>query len=705
MSRAALPIVFGGGVDRQSGSSAVTPATLEVADNVVLLRGRVAPRKGMGELRSNLGGCTYVAGMHPDRSTLRSVFVAAFGTPGQSDHRLEVWAGTGSGRDAALLATWVDPCESVEKARVIATQSGPYVILAHDEPSVDRRAPTVVVDLDAGTVVPLSAAWAGETGNYLRFRGVCAWLDYLVGWGFGTNLVDDPHMIRISDIADPLTFQEDAWLKAGQAGDAVLACLPSQVGLGGALLARKQTETFVVTGDNFDNFGGPSQVEALHGLAAPRLVVTDGATDWFWSLEGPRESRGGVSQNIAWPLGLYPWPTPFDIAAAGLLDDGFAVYQPRERVVHFVFGANAYSYTLEYQQWSYARLATPVHCGAILYARTGYEGASRGYPDFVSATAEDTDSYTIAWDDVSPEGDETVEVWLRRDGDAWGASPTATASISLAPEVTVDGLYAGDYELAIRYKRDGLYSAAGTVTGQPTYDYTGAPDTWPAVSQGAFTVATPAPSITSLVWSRQSMSVERVAVTYAGAFVVQILRNTTNDAGTATLIHTASGSSGTYNDDAPGTGETTVYYFVRHRYPDLTTGPASSGYARWIGPNAPTGLEQIIASPTYPADYYIYTLQWDAPNSGATTTVEDQYLCASVYATRGTTAADAVTVSHTVQKDSAMSEDGSEIMAEFDVRARHNQTAFTVTDNGEWAVLPSVAVRIAVDETAFNSCP
>ncbi len=703
MSRPTFPIVFGGGIDRASGTDATSPASMEVAENVVLMRGRVAPRKGMGEVRSNLGGCDYVAGMHPDRNTLRSVFVAGFGTPGTSGHKLEIWSATGSGRSAAKLGDWINPCESVEQARVVACQSGPYVILAHDEPSIERRAPTVAVNLEAGTITQLTAAWAAGDLK-MRFRGVCAWLDYLVGWGFGTNLVDKPHMARISDIAEPLTFQDFAQVTAGQSGDALLACLPSRVGLGGVLLMRKQTETFVLTGDNFDNFGGPSQIGILHGLAAPRLTVSDGETEWFWSLEGPREGSGGASVDISWPLGLHPWPTPEDIAAAGRIDNGFAVYQPNESIVHFCFHDWLYSYTLETKQWSHNRLASPVHCGAILYARSGYEGPSRGYPDFDAATPAST-SVTVTWDDVSPEGDETVEVWVRRVGGAWGSSASATASISLAPTATVNDLFTGNHEVSIRYRRDGLYSGVGDVSSQPTYDYTGAPNLWPAVSRGVFTIATALPTLTSLVWNRVDAGTERIAITYAGGvYPVQILRNTVDNAGTATLIHTSATPAGTYNDDAPGAGETTVYYYVRHLFPDASTGTVSAAYPRWIGPDAPALVHTLTNVLDLDADFYSYRLTWPAPPTGTVTKIEDAYICIGVWEDKGTTAADATGSTETVQKDSALSEDGSEPAFPVNTRARHEITQFSVLDYSDWGLL-TVDVRIAIDETAYQSCP
>lgn len=704
MARQTFPIVFGGGIDRATGTASTSPQAMEVAENVVLLRGRLVPRKG-NEVRSTLGGAAYVAGIHPDRNTLRSVFVAGFGTPGESSHRLEIWAGTGSGRDAEKIGDWADPCASMEKARVIACQSGPYVILAHDEPSIERRAPTIAVNMEQNTITEITAAWAGGD-NKIRFRGVVAWLDYMVGWAFGTNVVDQPHMVRVSDIVAPLTFQEDAWVTFGQAGDPVLACLPSQVGRGGALLARKEVDTFLLTGSDFDTFG-TTQVEALHGLAASRLVVTDGATDWFWSAEGPRESRGGVSVDISWPLGLHDWPTAEDIAASGRVDNGFAVYEPHAGVIHFCFHDWLYSYTLDGQRWSHTRLATTVHCGAILYGRTGYEGASRGYPDFASAVSADADSFTITWTDESPEGDETVEVWIRRTGGSWGTEPAATAPISLAPTATVNGVYAGDYEVAIRYKRDGLYASAGDVSGHPTYDYTGSPETWPAVSRGTFTVSGVAPTITAQVWSRQSASVERIAVTYAGGlWPVQLLRNTVNNAGTATLIHTSSAASGTYNDDAPGTGETTVYYFVKNVYPDASTGPVSAAYPRWIGPDAPAGMVQFFTNViALDADYYKYSVEWDAPPTGTVTKVEDDYLCVATFANQSTTAANATDVTDkTVTKASAQVEDGSEDIVSVTMRARHEITQFAVLDYSEWATL-LVDIRIHDDETAYQSCP
>lgn len=511
MPRSTLPFTFGQGVDR--ASSQVVPPTgrMEVLDNVQLADGSVQPRGGL-EVRSTAVDAAYVAGVVAARSAAQAVVVDGYGVPGEASHALRLSRRGGDGRGYTALGDWLTRCYSLERARVTGAESGVRIILAHDERSISRRGDTVVLNLDDNTITPLTAAWANggnpSNSSNMRFRGVTLHLDRLVGWGFGTNEVDEPNMVRLSNADDPLAFAEDAFFKAGQAGDPVVSCVSISQGESAALLMLKEAETHYVAGSADDNFVGPYLVDRRHGAAATRLVVSDGSTVYVWGLEGPRRFRGiGASEDIGWRLGLN-WPTTRDLAAQGVLEQGFAEYLPRRGggIVVFVFVDYVYALDLRTEEWSHGTLSTPVHCGAVLYARGGYVGASRGYPDFGAATAVDGDSFRIDWANISAEGDETVEVWLRKTGDAWPEDPSYTRSVTQPATVQADGLVLdADYEVAVRFNRGGLFSPG----------YSGSPESWPSVSRGTFHVpALPPTGEVDAGWARTGASAEELNVTW-----------------------------------------------------------------------------------------------------------------------------------------------------------------------------------------------
>lgn len=489
MPRSTLPITFGHGLDRASSQLVSGAERMEVLDNVLLADGSVQPRGGL-EVRSTAPSATYVAGLVAARTAAVGVAVDGFGVPGEVSHSLHLSRRGGDGMGHTSVGTWLTRCYSLERARVLGVESGVRIILAHDERSISRRGNTVALNLDDNSITSLSAEWArgGDPDNSdaLRFRGVTLHLDRLVGWGFGTNAVDEPNMARISEADNPLGFDETKYFRAGQSGDPLMACVSQSQGDSSALLMHKEAETYFVAGSDELNFVGPYLADKRHGAAASRLVASDGSAVYTWGLEGPRRFRGaGASDDIGWRLGL-SWPTTRDLAAQGVLEQGFAEYLPRRGggVVVFVFVDYVYALDLRTDEWSHWALSSPAHCAAVLYARGGYAGPSRGYPDYDQAVVVDADSFRIEWENVSAEGDETVEVWLRKAGDAWPGAASYTRAVTLSAQVQADGLEAGeDYEVALRFNRAGQFTAG----------YTTVPDTWPSVSRGTFTVPTDPP--------------------------------------------------------------------------------------------------------------------------------------------------------------------------------------------------------------------
>lgn len=442
--------------------------------NVLLSRGRVIPRPGM-ELRSTvMEDGAYVACVQAVRITEQGLLVVGEGEVGEATHKARIYYTDGLGTTpVAVVDDWMDPVLSTEKVVAVAAESGEMVFVAHDEAVLSRRAPTVRFDPATipPSIVELEADWAGGDEK-LRFRGVAAWNDGLVGWGFGLNGDDEPAYVRISDPGEPAVFQDTSWQFGGVRGDAVIGC----IGVTAGLLMYKATETHIVLGRDANNYQ-TREVEKGFGLAGSRLMLERAGVVYTWSLEGPREGQGGPSQDVSWPLGL-PWPRAEDVAASGRLARGFSVWLPVSAVVLFVFGDWVYVYSPAEKKWAWWQLAFELHAGGLLFGSSSWVGSSRGVPLFAGAERTGDVEFTVSWTHSLAEGDEQTEVWYRKAGDAWPGAASFTQAMD-DTDVVLGGLEVGEgYEVALRYNRDGFFSAG----------YTGDPDTWPEVSRGAFTV-------------------------------------------------------------------------------------------------------------------------------------------------------------------------------------------------------------------------
>lgn len=478
------PLVFGGGIERSAGPRTAPATLMRTAENVILGEGKVEPRGGLA-LRENLGG-DYVALVHASRVRLEGIEV----TVEESTGRVSLKRTGGNGLNLTVLGTWQPATLSVGRVRAIGAESGGRVFVAHEERILSRRAHTVYYNpnVDDSTFFILQAEWArgnlpsnpadpeyDASDAYLRFRGVCPWLDYLVGWGFGTNDADAPEYVRISDPGEPTVFQDYAWVRAGQPGDPVMSCAE----VPGGLLVYKETQTFLIRGSDRSNFGIDLTDEHF-GLAGPRLLIVVGDVAYAWSLSGPRRNRGGLSEDISWPLGL-PWPSVEDVATSGRLESGFAAYEPVKRQVLFVFEDWVYAFSVDDGKWAYWRLAEKVYSGGILYAVSGYVGPSRGYPAYIDgALANTSDTVYAHYQNTLPEGDEMVEVWVREVGGVWALYADQHVSTSPA-RFAITGREGGvQYEVAFRYLRAGLASEGYEVDD---------PSTWPVQSRGTETTA------------------------------------------------------------------------------------------------------------------------------------------------------------------------------------------------------------------------
>lgn len=383
MARERLPLTFGQGLDRATGVTAVDPTSFTDLRNVDLYQGKAQARKGLTRASSvpNLASVPYTDIVHlvALRSTRKGA-VFAYQVDGAGNHNVDIWQSSALGViDAgswspALGWAAVNP----GTIRIHTAEVNRKLFVAHDSPvftGAGARYETFSFDADTGSQVSVQANLDGLGNNPTRFRGVVRHLNYLVGWGFGTNADKDrPEVVRISKPGEPTVFDPEHYFLAGPRGDPVLLCVANQA----ELIVFKETEFYAIVGSGRANFGIVPR-DMVYGLAGGKLAVAVNGVVYFWSVEGPRATSGGPSVDMAVPLDLGA-PEPSDLIASGTVQDGFAVHVPAKRQIRFHFGRRVYKLHLRDPQnprWSYDETGRSLNCGGAFYGATDTPGASR----------------------------------------------------------------------------------------------------------------------------------------------------------------------------------------------------------------------------------------------------------------------------------------------------------------------------------------
>jgi len=583
-----VPIVFGKGLDRETGVMAMETGGMEDLRNVHLLDGKVQVRRGFERVLTftdpSDNDQTHILGGIPVLGERAAIYV----TYDQLNGKVNVWYGDGAASWVSYLGEWefknasdVDLIAAADEPPVISmAEMAGTILLAHDKSDVDYRAQTAIITKNAVTFAwqlnLLTVDWSGI--QKVRFRGVVKHIEYICGWGWGSDSEDRPEIVRVSEPGVPNSFSvTDYWLP-GDAGDPVTACYSS----GETLLAFKETHTWELFGNNRANFG-QRLLDGLYGMLHSRLAVSVEGAVFAWTNEGPRVFSGrGTSVSLEIPLEI-TLPESYDLPTKADDDESFAIYIPQKREVWWVFGKRVYSLSirrLDDVKWTYNTLGFTPHCGFRL-PQSGYGLASppTGYPSGPTASNETDTTVDIEVTLNSQDGDETLEMWVRADGDSaytlWASFEVGSGGTQTE---TLTGLDAGwEYDIAVRFRRGSYYTA-----GYEDSD----PDTWPSSSRSTFTTTmTSLPTIDSATWARTSASVERIQLTitpsYNGTgYDVEIRRG-------GVLIATETDVSGTFTyNDEDCTGEASNSYDCR-----LVTAYVNGSYtaatALWAGPDAP----------------------------------------------------------------------------------------------------------------------
>jgi hypothetical protein len=360
--RVALPL--GAGIDRHAGSYIAQAGSFADLRNVRLGDGKILPRFSL-DVALTLATAGSVIGIYPVRSSGVAVALV-YSTV--APIRVEAWQINGTGTAAVLIGdVWTYAGLPARIPRAIAADSYDKLVIAHDLESYSQRKITRVYDFNTGLITDLAT---GDPGMVtVKFRGVARHLNYIFGWGYGTDATPDrPEIVRVSLPGDPTTFDINHYFVMGQRGDPVLSCQTA----GDVLLSMKYSETYDIFGYDRATFGYKPG-DMLHGIVSPRAGLTIERVNYRWSHAGPRRASGaGPSEDIGRDLDLAgPLPEANAAAVGSIANYTFTAYDPFTQELTWVFNTQ-WGYTLHLAElpdvkWSYREFTPILRSAGLIY--------------------------------------------------------------------------------------------------------------------------------------------------------------------------------------------------------------------------------------------------------------------------------------------------------------------------------------------------
>jgi hypothetical protein len=447
VARARLPLPFGVGVDRAAGVG-VDAARVEDLRNVLPKEGVWAARKGLEETvqisMSGGGPAEDINFIGLVKSAGISIVIASIPGGGAVTNNVQVVTISNLGFNPVYVpASALTVPASAGKTIWFGVDTYDRMFLAHDEADIALRIATRVYNAGTNTIANLEASLDGGALTSVKFRGVCTWLDRVIGWGYGTaSDPDRPETVRASLAGQPTVFRPEHYWNAGARSEPVLVCVPVRT----SVLALKQQSIYEIFGHDARSFGVRLQ-DPRYGVASGRLAVEVTGTVYFWSLEGPQPSA---------------------LAADGVAEWAWAHYVPEDRLVLFAFPnpgiakTRCYALSLRDPQnprWVYFEYQAALLCAGTIWSAAG--GAPTGYPDIGTLTSSGQ-TVTVPWDNVNEAGDETVEVWFKRDSGAYAKyTEVFVAGDAQSLEIGLDAgiLPSETVTVALRYRRGVKYTS------------------------------------------------------------------------------------------------------------------------------------------------------------------------------------------------------------------------------------------------------
>ena len=601
MPRTRLPMVYGEGLDRETGVMATKPGSMEHLKNVILYQGKAQIRRGMYPAASlpdeGAAPCTAVVLVSPLKSLSGGLIVGYYQSTG------EVVAFRTDSAGASPQRIGVPPDWSYEAdsapPKLIAASIGDRVFVAHAELDRTVRQATWFYDAnETGQLLTVRAVLDTAGEDDVKFIGVTRYLSYLVGWGWaGPDSPDRMEFVRTSvpdqdpvadNASNPDYFNKQHYFLAGQRGEAVFRC---EAGAS-SLIVLKEHETYEITGYDRRTFT-IQPLDPLFGIAAPRLAVNIDGAIFGWSAQGPRLwQSGAASTDLAIPLDL-GGPDPSDLVAAGATADAFCAWHPFWRCVLFIFGQRVYCLSIRSKpwKWSYFELGVePFSGGVLVTSATPALQAPTGYPSCMGADTLGDYGMAVRFSNNGATGSEVLEAWVKPSGGSWSLNNTTAVLRSAAEQVIgLSNLEPNtSHSVALRYRRGGLYAA----------DYTGAtPDDWTALTANparmctGLTTTNAARIITASVWSRVDATNEQIDLTIDGGdgTVDTEWQHSLDGSSWTSMTDIPAGAppvAATYAIVDPSAEEEVLHYFRARPSGGSSWGPVVTC---WMGPKAPLG--------------------------------------------------------------------------------------------------------------------
>lgn len=404
--RAEMPLVLGRGLDRETGIAGVQPQYPDDARNVYAKSGKMALAPGMQATGfPALPWGTHVLDIATVKATLEVLYVVF-----DSDSleirvfRLNQETGVLSPLTTPADGLWGTLNIDADFPVVQHAEADGLMFFAHAEDDIAFRLNTVYYEPDpssvvlVGTLNDLLADLDGDDVEALvYFSGVYAYLEYMWGWGYGSEEVgneDRGDVIRFAKPGQPLVWLPGNYLLAGVRKDPIIDVISTD----DILAVMKGDEMYRLTGTSPADFG-IFLMDAEYGTIAARVSWNTGGRAYTWSNDGGRRVTRDGTIPFAQPLDLTS-PLPETFPALGPPRLAFAAYDQTRYLLYFVFPdieagsvpVPAFLLSLENPddpRWTYREIQQPVTCAGVLITRD--TGGSPPAPDgYVSdITAED----------------------------------------------------------------------------------------------------------------------------------------------------------------------------------------------------------------------------------------------------------------------------------------------------------------------------
>lgn len=491
-----MPITLGAGLDRATGAAAVQPAYAVDAENLYARDAKLALRPGLaGTGFPALPWGTDVCCVAPARVTGDVLFVLY----DRTSRQLRIYRMSpqlGLIQPVGTDGIWGTLSPEAEWPVVLAAENDGRIFFAHDEPTLAYRLATVYVtpDIDnpllPGSLDTLMADLDGDgVENEVYFRGVLAYLEYMCGWGWGSEQEgeeDRGDVLRLSQPAEPTRFLPESFALCGARKEPILAAIPVQ----GVLVIGKPTETYRLVGTSPADFR-VELLDARYGPISSRSAIAVGDIGFWCSQDGPRVITRESTSPIAQALELIS-PLPTTLPPRGPDRTCFVVYD-RERYTLEWLWPNLDDVTLRTPgfllsrwepsspRWTFTVREQCISCaGEVIFAEALVTPTLDGYASNVVLTDVDVAADTrfrrldVSWDNNEALGNETVQIFLRAVGSSWNIAlsvPVGGSSQSASLDTV---LPLTEYDVAIRYFRLGA-----TGVGYESAD----PDQWTAPTE------------------------------------------------------------------------------------------------------------------------------------------------------------------------------------------------------------------------------